>query len=323
VSCDDGGSATQSSGDPQTRTAIYNLDAGEMVTCTFTNVRRGTAVIASSTVPQDAEGTFQYTGVPTGTVSSNGTLVASNLTPGTYTTTQVDPAPDFELEEVLCDDAASATTSSGDPQTRTAIFNLDPGETVRCSFTNVAPGAVFTPTTMVGSGSTDGSNGSSGDGGDASGDGINPFDNPEEYLEDFPLPEDLPEEAGTFQAPKPGPWSVTHYQGQMECSGAQLLAIPASPPESGVLEVLDGGQTVIGTGLESAESASITMNAVPEIRGRYTGSFEGQEQGVPVSINYYWQVVTNEHIVGFLTSSFSSEGVSCSVYRSFEMFYSG
>ena len=35
------------------------------------------------------------------------------------------------------------------------------------------------------------------------------------------------------------------------------------------------------------------------------------------------QLITDEHIVGFLTSSFSLEGVGCNIYRTFEMFYSG
>jgi hypothetical protein len=101
------------------------------------------------------------------------------------------------------------------------------------------------------------------------------------------------------------------------------LSIPASPPESGILEVLDGGKTLVGTGLEDASGAPITMYASETINGRYTGAFEGAEQGVPVTINFFWQLVTDEHIIGFLTSSFTSEGVSCAVYRSFEMFYTG
>jgi hypothetical protein len=292
-----------------------------MVTCSFVNVRRGTAVIISRAVPEDAGGSFQYTGVPSGTVSSSGTLVVTDLSPGTYTSTQVDPEPDFELKEVYCDDGGSDTESSGDAQTRSAIFNIDPGETVTCTFANVEPGAVYTPTGVIVGGGTDGDGDGTEDDGDSDG-GRNPFDDPEVDLDDFTVPEDVPEDAGTYSAPKPGPWSVTHFAGLMAC-GEFELDIPASPSESGVLEVLDGGQTVIGTGLETAQGVSITMEAAPEITGRYTGSFDGVEQGVPVTIDYFWQVVTDEHIIGFLTSSLTSEGVTCSIYRSFEMFYTG
>jgi hypothetical protein len=324
VECDDGASATASSGDPQTRTAIFNLDPGEMITCTFTNTRRGTAVVASKVVPDGASGLFQFTGVPSGTIPGNGTLVVADLAPGTYTTTEVDPAPDFELTAVECDDGSSASASSGDPQTRSAIFNIDPGETVTCLFTNAEPSAEVTPTLTAGGGAGSGSTTGSEPGGNATapGDGINPFDDPDQYLEDFPLPEELPPGAGTFAAPKPGPWSVTHFAGQMAC-GTFSLAIPASPPESGILEVLDGGQTVVGTGLQDAEGVSITMNADPNVNGLYTGSFQGMEQGIPVTINYFWQVVTDEYLVGYLTAGVTAEGVECNVYRSFEMVYTG
>lgn len=320
VTCDDGGSVSSSSGDPQSRTAIFNLDPGEMVTCTFTNTRRGAAVVSGQTLPDGASGSFQFTGVPSGTISGDGTLVAANLTPGTYTTTEVDPAPEFELRAVECDDG----DSSGDPQTRTAIFNIDPGETVTCLFTNAEPTAELTPTLSAGGATSGGpATGGESDGSPGGlGSGINPFENPVQYLDNFPLPAELPSGAGTFAAPKPGPWSVTNFAGQMEC-GSFSLAIPASPPESGILEVLDGGQTLIGTGLQDAQGVSITMIADPNVNGLYSGSFQGQEQGVPVTINYYWQVVTDEYLVGYLTAGVTVDGVNCSIYRSFEMIYTG
>ena len=322
VECDDGASVTASSGDPATRTAVFNLDPGEMVVCTFTNSQRGAAIVASRTVPDGASGSFQYTGVPSGTIPGNGTLVVANLTPGTYTTTEVDPAPDFELTAVDCDDGGSATTSSGDAGTRTAVFNIDPGETVICTFTNSQPTTVVSPTVVAGGSSSGSSTNGGGDGSGAVGDGINPFQEPDALFDDFPLPADLPPGAGTYNAPKAGPWSVTHFAGQMNC-GSFDLAIPASPPESGVLEVLDGGQTLVGTGLQDAQGVSITLNADPSISGRYTGAFQGVEQGVPVTINYFWQVVTDEYIVGFLTAAVTAEGTNCTVYRPFEMHYSG
>jgi hypothetical protein len=75
-------------------------------------------------------------GVPTGTVPANGTLVVADLEPGTYTTTEADPAPRFDPTAVRRDDGGSPNVSRGDPTTRSAIFQLDPGETVRCVFTH-------------------------------------------------------------------------------------------------------------------------------------------------------------------------------------------
>jgi hypothetical protein len=99
------------------------------------------------------------------------------------------------------------------------------------------------------------------------------------------------------------------------------MDIPASPPENGVLEVLDGGQTVIGSGLDVSQGAPITMTADPDVNGLYFGTFEGIEEGVPVTIYYYWQLVTDIYIVGYLSSEVTAEGMSCSVYRPFELWY--
>jgi hypothetical protein len=315
VVCDDEKSQIPSSGDPATRTAVYNLDPGEMVTCTFTNTKRGTAVIGVETDPSYIEGEFMFTGVPQGSVDSNELLEVPNLPPGTYTSTQVDPDPEFKITEVFCDDDASSTPSIGDPDTRTTIFNIDPGETVTCTFVNTAPDL---PPGSGGSGSG-GTSESSGEGTEP-GNGINPFNDPETYLPDFHLPDPLPSDAGSALVPLEGPWLATNYNGIMDC-GSYSMDIPANPPEAGILEVLENGQKIIGTGMAESQGESITMMADPEINGRYNGIFDGTQEGVPVQIYYYWQVVTEENIVGYLTASFSSQGVTCEVYRPFDLVY--
>ncbi|MEA3377312.1 MAG: hypothetical protein U9R72_14110 [Chloroflexota bacterium] len=52
------------------------------------------------------------------------------------------PAPHPHPDAVQCDDGDRATTSSGDPRTHTVIFNLDPGETVGCTFMNARRGTI-------------------------------------------------------------------------------------------------------------------------------------------------------------------------------------
>ena len=146
VECDDGDSATPSSGDAQTRTAVLNLDPGETINCTFTNAQRGALVVVSQTEPAGLDGAFTFTGSPTGTIPAEGTLVVANLTPGTYSSTQVDPAPEFDVTAVECDDGGSPTPSSGDASSRTAVFNLDPGEMVTCAFTNTRRGTAVVAT---------------------------------------------------------------------------------------------------------------------------------------------------------------------------------
>ena len=69
-------------------------------------------------------------------MSGASSIVVTNLPPGTYTSTEADPTPAFDLTDISCSDGGSATPSTGNPATRTATFRLDPGETVTCTFTN-------------------------------------------------------------------------------------------------------------------------------------------------------------------------------------------
>ena len=56
----------------------------------------GAIIITVDTEPAGQAGSFTFTGVPSGTLTSDSTLVVADLAPGTYTTTQVDPAPQFD-----------------------------------------------------------------------------------------------------------------------------------------------------------------------------------------------------------------------------------
>jgi uncharacterized repeat protein (TIGR01451 family) len=120
-----------------TRTANIALDPGEEVTCTFTNTKRGTIIVEKQTNPNGAPGLFTFTGTAAGTIADNGTITVSNLVPGTYTSTESNPSTSlFALTSIVCSDGTSASPSTGNLTTRTATFRLDPGETVRCVFTN-------------------------------------------------------------------------------------------------------------------------------------------------------------------------------------------
>lgn len=321
VSCDDQDSPVPSAGDPSSRTAVFNVDPGEMVTCTFLNTRRGSFVIEPAVEPEGVVAEFTYSGVgaPEGeTISNQDTFSVGDLAPGTYSFTQFDPAPEFELTDVSCDDGTSATPSAGDASTRTAVINIDPGETVTCTFVNVSEDD-SDATASAGSAGTGGDGPSTGE--DAPGDGINPFTDPETYLPDFPLPEDLPPDAGTDPLPLEGPWSATNLTGSLDCGFS--MTIPPSPPESGTLTILDDGQSILAEGLDVSEGVPIMMTADPEITGYFTGTFDATQEGVPITIEYYWQMVTEEYIVGYLTSSYTAGGITCNIYRPFELHYTG
>ncbi|HEU4870475.1 MAG TPA: hypothetical protein VFT08_06470 [Pyrinomonadaceae bacterium] len=116
------------------------VQAGKTTTCTFTNTKRGTIIVEKQTIPDNAVGNFTFTGTAAGTISDNGTIVVGNLVPGTYGSIEGDPTTAFDLTSIVCDDGGSLNASSGNVNTRTATFKLDPGETVKCTFTNTQRG---------------------------------------------------------------------------------------------------------------------------------------------------------------------------------------
>jgi hypothetical protein len=136
ISCDD----ANSTGSVATRTATFHLDPGETVTCTFTNRQRGTIIVKKVTDPAGSAGSFTFTGTAAGSIGDGQTITVNNLAPGTYTSTEANPTPAFDLTGISCNDGASATASTVNLGTRTATFKLDPGETVTCTFTNRARG---------------------------------------------------------------------------------------------------------------------------------------------------------------------------------------
>jgi len=139
VICD---SDKQISGTPGIGTASINLAAGENVTCTFANTKRGTIIIEKQTTPDGVVGSFVFTGDATGAISDNGQIIVNSLVPGTYTAIETDPTPSFNLTDISCDDGSSQTPSTFDLGARTATFRLDPGETIKCTFTNTQRGSI-------------------------------------------------------------------------------------------------------------------------------------------------------------------------------------
>jgi uncharacterized repeat protein (TIGR01451 family) len=112
-------------------TVIIDLAAGETVTCVFENTKRGSIIVEKQTNPHGAAGSFTFTGDAEGTIGDNGHIVEDDLEPGTYTSTEGLTAG-FNLTGITCDDE----NSTGSLATRTATFELDPGEIVTCTFTN-------------------------------------------------------------------------------------------------------------------------------------------------------------------------------------------
>ncbi len=123
ISCDDDDSSGNGA------TATFNVAAGESVTCTFSNSKRGHMIVSKATNPPGDPALFNFTGDATGDISDSG-MIDVEVVAGRYTTTET-AASGWDLEDISCDDNNSYGTA------QTAVFNIEAGETVTCQFNNV------------------------------------------------------------------------------------------------------------------------------------------------------------------------------------------
>jgi hypothetical protein len=130
ISCDDG----DSTGDVGTRTATFRASAGERITCTFTNVRRGRIVVRKDVVPDDgSQWQVGVTGQPVQTIGDGGVATFGDLVPGAYTVSE--SGPEGYASAVDCGSKGSASGTS-------IVVVLGAGETVTCTFTNARLGRI-------------------------------------------------------------------------------------------------------------------------------------------------------------------------------------
>ena len=117
------------------RTATIDLDPGEDIVCTFTNTELGKIIINKVTSPAGIADSFSFS--PSYTAGFNLTDGGSNdsgyILPNAYTVVENIGAA-WELTGLSCVDPDSG--SSTNLASATASIDLDPGETVSCTFTN-------------------------------------------------------------------------------------------------------------------------------------------------------------------------------------------
>ena len=135
--CDDGASSVPSSVDMGTAKATISVEAGETVTCTYTNQQLSTIIIKNVTTP--AGGADYFFSNPLGgdpiSLDDGETRVIENQPLGQYTVSRIGQGA-LPLAAIACDDADSITPSIVVLATGTATINTDPGETVTCTFTH-------------------------------------------------------------------------------------------------------------------------------------------------------------------------------------------
>ena len=119
------------------------MDTGEEVVCTFTYIGMGRIIIEKQTLPAGDSAIFEFTGDVAGTLS-DGDSAYMEVVAGTYKAEEM-PLAGWKLTDITCY-GNNEDDSSGNIETATATFNVDPGETVRCVFTNTK---LFTIITLV------------------------------------------------------------------------------------------------------------------------------------------------------------------------------
>jgi len=275
------------------------------------NSEDNAAVVTVKTEPPGIAGSFTFTGTPGGTTTAGGSLSSPGLQPGGYTTSESAAPPDLVLVSITCDDGDSPTPSVGMVETREATFNKDAGETVECVFLyragTLERSSGAAPAGGGAGGAPSAPSGGAGGGSSAPGGGGSPS-------------ADTGCEAPDM-VPRAGSWSVSNFPGRMVCG--TMINMPLTPSqEDGILEIRDCGWTVIGTGV-AEDTAALTMHAVDATSGRYTGSVGGVQDSIPMTINFNWQLNSEEWIVGDLSSEVTQQGVTCRMTREFELKYAG
>lgn len=259
----------------------------------------GSATVQVVTEPALGSGTFRFSGTPSGELNLTGvagSLSASGLAAGSYnaTLTRTDPAAvqaGYELVSVTCNDS----DSKGGVLSRRATFEIADGESVTCTFllTKVPE---QTPQS---------------DGPDSDAD---PSDEPDSNADPDGSPGGL---FGACICPREGPWTINNLPGQMACTGAANITMPLAPStQSGNLEIRDGCNTIIGTGV-SEDDATLVMQRQSDCG--YQGTVGGSQDGIPMTIEFKWTVNSETQIVGDLGSTVSQQGMTCNMSRNYNM----
>ena len=139
--------ADDSNTDLGTGTATFDVQPGEQITCVFTNTKNGEITIEKQTVGGD--GDFDFTSGDVATfdaaqLSDDETSGPVSVEPGNYAVSE-DSQTGWDLTDLECSDAAQddADDSNTDVGTRTATFDVQPGEQITCVFTNTKRGKVI------------------------------------------------------------------------------------------------------------------------------------------------------------------------------------
>ncbi len=148
--------------------------------------------------------------------------------------------------------------------------------------------------------------------GEADGDKQPAPDLPDDADSDLIFPELDVEDARIV--PVAGTWTGYNLAGAMVCPGVMTLEIPASPPQSSDLIVVDGGVTL------TLESNDPELGVVPMRRvqdGVYHGVLEMTVDGQTMTIDYDEVFVAPTLAFGMIHGEMTAQGMTCTFNRPF------
>lgn len=124
--------------------ATVTTIAGETVGCAFTNEQKG-GIVLNKVVEGVDNGTFAFTSVALGPISITtsggfGSISFSGLVPGGYAIAE-NPVTGFDTTNLVCVDPDGGTVVN--LENFSVEIDLDPGETVECTFTNTERGMIL------------------------------------------------------------------------------------------------------------------------------------------------------------------------------------
>jgi uncharacterized repeat protein (TIGR01451 family) len=119
----------------------FTVNPGDTISCEITNTATGTIIVWKYV--EGADSTFSFTGDwldPAGfdieTEQGSGTTTFDDVLPGSYTLTEV-LGEGYDGTNLVCDDA------NGSVDGMIATLELDPGETITCTYTNAEWGGIL------------------------------------------------------------------------------------------------------------------------------------------------------------------------------------
>lgn len=123
--------------------------------------------------------------------------------------------------------------------------------------------------------------------------------------------------ASACACPEEGRWRVQNHRGSMVCTGAMAMTMPLKPSrQRGTMTVNDDCTRILAEGM-SDDEADLTMVLQPDCSWR--GAVGGQQDGIPMTINFQWSLENERRITGDLDSTVSQQGMTCRMSRTFEL----